>query len=285
MEVRTGAFEVRARGISRFDFRDPYHGALTAGWPLFLTVLFGLELAINLVFAELYLLRPGSIANARPGAFGDAFFFSIETLATVGYGAMSPATLYGHVISTLEIFCGMAFMALATGLTFVRFSRPRAKFLYAETAVVGPINGRPSLMVRVANGRRQVLTNARATLTVMLIERTTEGTSFRRSYDLPLVRSRLPIFGLTWTVMHELGPDSPLHDLDARALAAQDARLLLSVSARDPALAAEVHDTQDYPPAKVLFGMRYADAMVTDENGRTLADLRLISEVEPVAVT
>ncbi|MEO8716510.1 MAG: ion channel [Acetobacteraceae bacterium] len=282
LEVRSGAFEVRGRRFRGFDPRDPYHGALTASWPLFLAILFCLEVGINFVFALLYLARPGSIANAAPGAFGDAFFFSIETLATVGYGAMSPATLYGHVISTLEIFCGMAFTALATGLTFVRFSRPRAKFLYADSAVVTPMNGRPTLMVRIANGRTGTLTDARVTLTVLMAEHSAEGLSFRRNYDLKLVRHRLPLLPLTWTLMHELGPASPLHGLDAAALAAADARLLLTISARDPALAAEVHDARDYPAANILFGMRYADAVVTDAQGRTLADLTLLSEVELV---
>ncbi len=282
MQVRADAFEVRKRGVSRFDFRDPYHGALTASWPLFLAVLLALEVGINFVFAGLYLLRPGSIANAAPGSFADAFFFSIETWATVGYGAMSPATIYGHALATLEIFCGMGTTALATGMTFVRFSRPRHKFLFADNAVIAPMDGRPTLMVRVGHGRSQALTDARASLTAIFSERTAEGTSFRRSYDLPLVRPRFPLFVLTWTVMHELDPASPLHGLDGRALAAQDVRLLLSIAARDPALAADVHAMQDYPADRLLFGMRYVDTMVADPQGRTLMDLTLLSEVEAV---
>lgn len=282
MEVNVGAFEVRRRGIARFDWRDPYHGALTVRWTLFLTGLFCLYLAINLVFAVLYLVRPGSIANAAAGSYADAFFFSIETLATVGYGAMSPATLYGHVISTIEIFCGLAFTALATGMTFVRFSRPRGKFLFADNAVIGPMNGRPTLMIRVAQGRKEPLADARATLSALIAEQTQEGVSFRRNYDLPLVRAHFPLFVLTWTVMHELDESSPLYGMDARALAARDVRLLLSVSARDPALATDVHAYQDYPAEKLLFGMRYVDAMVADERGRTLMDLTLLSEVEAV---
>ena len=227
-------------------------------------------------------MRPGSIANAAAGSYADAFFFSIETLATVGYGAMSPATLYGHVISTIEIFCGLAFTALATGMTFVRFSRPRGKFLFADNAVIGPMNGRPTLMIRVAQGRKEPLADARATLSALIAEQTQEGVSFRRNYDLPLVRAHFPLFVLTWTVMHELDESSPLYGMDARALAARDVRLLLSVSARDPALATDVHAYQDYPAEKLLFGMRYVDAMVADERGRTLMDLTLLSEVEAI---
>lgn len=283
MEVQAAAFEVRGRRGPHVDLRDPYHSALTARWVVFLGAVFALEIGINLIFASLYLARPGSIANARAGSFADAFFFSIETLATVGYGAMSPATLYGHVISTLEIFCGMAFMALATGLTFVRFSRPRAKFHYATHAVVTSMNGQRMLMIRIANGRNDPMIDARATLTVLMAEHTQEGLSFRRNYDLHLLRYRLPLLPLTWTIMHPLDSRSPLHGLDEAGLAARDARLLLTLSARDPALAAEVYGAQDYPTANILFGRRYVDAVVTDAQGRTLADLSLLSEVEPDA--
>src|SRR4029077_5409364 len=124
----------------------------------------GLELGINVIFALLYLARPGCVANMRPGSLSDAFFFSLETLATVGYGTMAPATLYGHAVSAIEIVCGMVFTAIMTGLLFVRFSKPRPKILFADQAVVTSHNGSPALMVRIANGRMTLLTNAPAQL-------------------------------------------------------------------------------------------------------------------------
>jgi hypothetical protein len=117
-------------------------------------------LAINVVFALLYNLGPGNVTNTTPGSFSDLFFFSIETLATVGYGVMAPATLYGHIISAVEIVTGMAFTAIVTGLLFVRFSRPKAKILAAEDAVVTMHNERPTLMLRIINGRVSIMTNA-----------------------------------------------------------------------------------------------------------------------------
>jgi inward rectifier potassium channel len=124
--VRLGSYEFKKRGISRFDMRDPYHFAVALTWPQFLATLLVIYLLVNVAFATLFWLIPGSVANARPSSFSDAFFFSIETLATVGYGEMYPATLYGHVVAATEIVCGLAFTAILTGLTFVRFSRPRA---------------------------------------------------------------------------------------------------------------------------------------------------------------
>src|SRR5271168_1164770 len=144
--VRVGEYVFIKKGISRFDLRDPYHVAVTLSWPQFLIALLGLYLTVNVIFASLYSVVPGSITFARPGNFIDAFFFSFETLATVGYGEMYPHGLYGHMVSCAEIISGLAFTAILTGLTFVRFSRPRAKFVFAESPVVAVHDGIPTLM-------------------------------------------------------------------------------------------------------------------------------------------
>src|ERR1700732_5260423 len=141
--IRFGGFELMQKGASRDDLRDPYHLAVTLSWPRFFRVLLAVDVAINLVFALLYLAVPGSIGNARAGSFADAFFFSLETLATVGYGVMAPASLYGHIVSAAEILCGLVFTAIMTGLIFVRFAKPRAKILFADDAVISH-GARPS---------------------------------------------------------------------------------------------------------------------------------------------
>ena len=283
MSVRVGAFELRKTGAARYDWRDPYHIAVSLSWPGFLLLFVVLELALNLIFASLYLLQPGSVANARPGALSDAFFFSLETLATVGYGAMSPATLYGHIVSAVEIIVGMAFVAIMTGLTFVRFSRPRGKFMWADKAVVTTYNHKPVLMVRLANGRAGTLTDATARLSALIGERTLEGHSYRRVHELTLQKSRLPLFALTWTLMHDIDEASPLRGHTAETLAGTQIRLFVGVAAHDRALAADVSDMRDYGPDDIAFGMRYADAVTTDGQGRTLADLGRLSLLEAEA--
>jgi inward rectifier potassium channel len=160
-------------------------------------------------------------------------FFSIETLATVGYGEMYPATFYGHVVASAEIVYGLAFTAILTGLTFVRFSRPRAKLVFAANPVVAMHNGKPTLMVRIGNGRAGVLADAAAKLNVLLSETTAEGKLFRRAQELRLERAHIPLFPLDWTLMHVLDERSPLHGYDtARAIEA-DARVFLTLEARD----------------------------------------------------
>ncbi len=281
MRVRVGAFELHKRGVHRFDPRDPYHFAVSLSWPQFALLFLCLNLLLNMLFACLYVLQPGSVANARPGTFIDVFFFSMETLATVGYGVMSPATLYGHVISASEIIVGMAFTAIMTGLTFVRFSRGRAKILYAKKAVIANYNGAPTLMIRIANGRTSMMTNAHAQLSALIGEHTQEGQFYRRVRDLQLSRSKLPMFPLTWTLMHEIDATSPLHGWDSEAFAKGLLRLVLAVEVHDLALGATVNDIRDYGGGDIAPGMRYADAVSIDEDGNTIADLGLLSEIEP----
>ena len=279
--VRLGSYEFKKKGVSRFDLRDPYHLAVALTWPQFLAALLALYLSVNVVFAALFWLVPGSVANARPDSFADAFFFGIETLATVGYGEMYPATLYGHVVASAEIVCGLGFTAILTGLTFVRFSRPRAKLVFAANPVVAMHNGKPTLMVRIGNGRAGVLADAAAKLNVLLSETTAEGKLFRRAQELRLERAHIPLFPLDWTLMHVLDERSPLHGYDmARAIEA-DARVFVTLEARDPTLATSVHEIRTYMPEDIRFGMRYTDAVTIAEDGTPVADLTRVGALGP----
>ena len=272
-------------GVSRFDFNDPYHLALTLNWPEFFVVVILADMAINAVFALLYFAVPGCIANLPPDSLLDAFFFSVETLATVGYGVMSPATRYGHVVSTVEIFIGMMFTATMTGLVFVRFSRPRAKIIFADHPVITQQDGRPVLMVRVGNGRVNALSDAMARITVLLMAIAPDGQHFRRALDLKLMRSDLPFFPLTWTLLHELDASSPLHGLTQDSDTIDQLRMMLSITARDPSLGAQVHAAQGYRGTDIAFGMRYADAVTWDGKDTSVADMRKISAMEPEVLT
>ena len=208
--IKIGQLDLGKIGVSRFDLRDPYHLALTIKWPSFVIGVFLLYVAINILFAFLYTIEPDAIGNAHPGSVADAYFFSMETLATVGYGQMYPATRYGHIISATEIMTGMAFTALVTGLIFVRFSKPRPKILYADKLVVTTFNGHPTLMLRVGNGRTNMLTDLNLRLSALMWEDTHEGQRYRRLNDLKVHRNHIPMFALTLTIMHTIDEHSPL---------------------------------------------------------------------------
>jgi len=279
--VRLGAYEFKKVGISRFDVRDPYHLAIALTWPAYLLALLALYLSANLIFAVLFWLVPGSVANARPHSFADALFFSIETIGTVGYGDMYPTTLYGHVIASTELVCGLAFTAILTGLTFVRFSRPRAKLVFAPNPVVAIHNAQPTLMLQVGNGRPSVLTDATAKLNVLLTETAADGRSLRRAQELRLERAHIPLFPLSWTLMHVLDGKSPLHGYDHRRMLDAEARIFVTLEARDPTLATLVHEIHTYAPEDIRFGVRYRDSIAIGDDGLPVLNLRMIGALEP----
>jgi inward rectifier potassium channel len=250
-------------------------------WPQFLAGLLAIYLSVNLVFATLFWLAPTSITNARSGSFADAFFFSIETLATVGYGEMYPATPYARVVAAIEIVCGLGFTAILTGLTFVRFSRPRAKLIFAANPVIAMHHDKPTLMVRIGNGRPAVLTDAMARLNVLLSEIDVDGQVLHRVQELRLERAHLPIFPLFWTLMHVLDERSPLHGYDAMRAIEADAQVFVTIEARDPTLSTTVHDLRNYSAREIRFGMRYADALATATDGTPVLDLTRIGALEP----
>jgi inward rectifier potassium channel len=275
-------FNLWRLGVRRFDLRDPYHLAVSLSWPGFILLMLGVWFTINLFFGVLYVLSPGDVSNAAPGSFADAFFFSIETLATVGYGVMAPVTLYGHILSAAEIVTGTAFTAIVTGLLFVRFSRPKARILYADDAVITTRNGKPALMLRIASGRQSLMTGANARL-FALLEDNAEGGFFRRVHDLRLVQPHLPVFAMPWTLVHVIDESSPLFDHTAETLAATTARIFVTIEARDQALAAVVQDMKVYLPEHLRFGMHFADSVMRDDSGTLTADLTRISLLEPDA--
>jgi inward rectifier potassium channel len=280
MQVRDAPFEVRKRGVARFDLSDPYHLAVTMPWPAFIALAFGSAMALNVIFAALYDLRPDAVQNLEQGDLLRAFFFSLETLATVGYGEMAPASNYGHVVAAIEILFGMAFTAIFTGILFVRFSKPQAKILFATHAVVTPHNGVRTLMIRIANGRMTMLTHASAKLSCILVETTEEGHLMRSFHDMALVRSDMPIFPLTWTLMHPIDEASPFYGMTSQELEDRQGRVFLSVQARDAGLEAMVQDLAGFGHNQILFGKRYSDAITIDENGGATADIARLSLVE-----
>jgi inward rectifier potassium channel len=283
--TRIRAHTIVTHGLPLRVWQDFYHRALTMNWPTFFASLAGLFLLLNTVFASLYMLGRAPIANQSPSGFGGAFFFSVETLATVGYGDMHPQTIYGHLVATLEIFVGMSGIALATGLVFARFSRPRAQIMFSRYAVVHPVDGHMTLMVRTANARQNVISEARARLRLMRIETTSEGYRIRRIRDLQLVRDQHPLFVFGWNLMHVIDEKSPLFGETADSLAAQDAEVLLTIEGSDENTAQTMQARYSWPSTDIRWQHRYVD-VIREEGDVSHVDYALFDEVvpfEPVA--
>jgi inward rectifier potassium channel len=281
--ARAKADRTRAIGSPRPSFGDLYHFALRLPWPRFLLGGLLLYVAANAAFALLYLAQPGAIAQARPGSFADAFFFSVQTIATLGYGVMAPATLYANVVVTVETGVGLMFLAVATGLVFARFSRPTARILFSGVAVVGPYNGRPTLSFRLANQRQNQILEAEVSAVLLRDETTREGTVIRRFYDLKLARTRTPVFALTFSVMHEIDGDSPFWRATAATLEADNAELIVTASGLDETIAQRVHARASYLPHEIQWDRRFVDVIGWTDDGCRVIDYRRFHDTVEVS--
>ena len=280
--VQLGTDELIATDAQPYPWRDPYHAMLTLGWRAFLAVIAGYYLLVNAAFGALYAAQPGSVANLPAGSLGSAFFFSVETFATVGYGVMAPQSTYGHIVATVEIFVGLLSTAVITGLLFVRFSRPRPSVFFSRNLVVSPMDGVPTLTARIGNRRSGLIMHGEIRLVLIAWHRTHEGYEQWRTTELALTRPRPQMLALSLNVMHRIDEASPLHGVIAEALAAMDAQLLLSFTGTDQTLSAPVHAMHAYDPPDVLFGYRFADMLSVDATGRTRIELARLNDVVPV---
>nr|WP_246270224.1 ion channel [Paraburkholderia solisilvae] len=278
--TRIRAHTIVTQGLPLRFWQDIYHRALTMKWPVFFGSLGGLFLVLNTAFASLYMLGDAPIANQYPPGFGGAFFFSVETLATVGYGDMHPQTVYAHLVATLEIFVGMSGIALATGIVFARFSRPRAHIMFARYAVVHPVEGRTTLMVRTANARQNVIAEARARLRLMRLETTAEGYRIRRILDLKLVRDQHPLFMFGWNLMHVIDETSPLFGETAESLAKHHAELLITIEGSDENTAQTMQARYAWPSDDIRWQHRYVD-VIREEGSVTHVDYTYFHDVMP----
>src|ERR1700674_2277395 len=220
--VQLGGREIVTEGLHLNFWADISHRCLTASWPAFIGGAALVFIAFNAVFAFFYWIGNQPISNVPGGAYIDYLYFSIETLSTAGYGDMHPDTHYGHFIATVELFTGIFSMSLMTGVIFARFSRPNARLLFAEHPVISNYEGKPTLMIRFANERQAIISSAVASLWLFKNIVSMEGQSFRRFYELPLVRNEHPALALSWTLYHVLDEESPLYGLDADDLDASN---------------------------------------------------------------
>ena len=191
---------------------------------------------------------------------------------------MHPQTHYGHFIAAVELFTGIFSMSLMTGLIFARFSRPNARLLFADNPVISNHDGKPTLMIRLANERHNIIGNASAKLWLLRNVVTAEGASHRRFYELPLVRSEHPALALSWTLYHTIDENSPLYGQSAEDLDATSVTLSVVVSGYDVVAAQTVHARRSYDHASILFGRSYADILGTQEDGRLRLDYGRFNE-------
>ena len=273
------------KGQDHGRWKDFYHGVLTASWPEFFLWLALFFLTYNIAFALLYMADPHGIAHARPGAFLDAFFFSVQTFGGIGYGAMYPASVYANALVTLESFFGIVNIAIATGLVFARFSRPTARVLFSNVAVITTFEGMPTLMFRAANQRGNQILDANITVSFAREVVTKEGIAMRRFEELKLVRARTPLFALSWTIMHRIDETSPLYGANLDSLIADQVEIVALLSGTDDTLSETIYARQAYRPHQILWNHRFTDVLSVDALGRRVVNLHLFHDTEAETVT
>ncbi len=280
--TRAGRTEFLKINAAVSGWRDSYHWVLSLSWPRFALFLLGSYIVINLLFAALYIVQPNCIADLDPGSFPHAFFFSVETLATVGYGHNYPATVYGHIIVTIEIFLGMIWLAVITGLIFVRFARPTARIVFSNCLVIAPFDGRLSIMYRVANLRHTSMAEAEFRLLYSRDEWVAEGEEIRRFYELKVYPDRMISFPAALIIRHTIDEQSPLYGATRESLEKEDAFLVASTLSLELVMAASVQSAQDYAFEDIRFGERFVDVYTELEDGRLTVDYGRLHETEPV---
>jgi inward rectifier potassium channel len=280
-KLKFSTAEVIVEGLPRRLWHDLYHLSMTITWPRLFGGFASCFVLFNLFFATLYYLAPGSIANLNPPGFAGAFFFSVETLATVGYGDMHPESMYGHSVASVQIFIGTLYLALLTGVVFARFSRPTARFLFADVAVIRPIDGRTTLMFRAANARHNVIVEASARLRLIYDDVTSEGYKLRRIADLKLVREEHPLFVLGWSLMHVIDASSPLAAATPESLAAVQAVFSLTLSGTDETTGQVLVARAEYPSAALRWNHSFRDVLQPGAAGVLRYDYSHFHETTP----
>ena len=258
---------------------DLYHYLLTASWPMLIVLITGFFFLANVLFALGY-YWDGGIENAHSGSFADMFFFSVQTMATIGYGKMEPVTLFSNILVSFEALFGLLGLAMMTGLTFSKFSRPTARVRFSRYAVIGPRDGKTSLLIRMANVRANRIVEAQIHLVFSRMEMTLEGDSIRRFYELPTTRNRSPLFMLSWTAVHPISEDSPFFAQSRESLAHCSPQLVVSITGLDQMFSQTVHARHAYKMEEIVWGARMFDVLKTAPDGTQSVDYSHFDDIE-----
>jgi inward rectifier potassium channel len=279
---RDGTFNVRREGLSVLRSLSLYHHLLTISWTRFFLDVAAFYLVSNLAFAWAYVLCGKDALSGTHGQtvierFLESFFFSVHTLATIGYGSISPHSLAANILVTVEALIGLMGLALVTGILFARFSRPSAQILFSRQAVVAPYRGTSGLMIRLANERTTQLIEVEATVSLSLWL-----AGRRKFYELPLERRKIFFFPLHWVLVHPIDEKSPLWGLSDEALRAAQAEVMVLLTAVEEDFGQTVHARSSYQAEEIVWGARFSDIYLQTEDGRVGIDIGRLHEIERV---
>ena len=283
---RDGSFNVVRAGLGFFESFAPYHLLLTTSWAGFLTAVVVTYFVVNVLFAFAYLAcGPDALVLSGTatlgGRFAQAFFFSVETFATIGYGQIAPNGTAANVVVTVEALVGVMYQALATGLLFARFTRPAASVIFSRTAVVAPYNEGQALMFRIVNRLRNEIIQLEAQVLFSAMAPDGRGGVTRKYTPLALERNKVVFFPLSWTVVHPIDGASPLAGQTPETIAQAHGEILVLLSGIDEALEQTVHARSSYRADEIIWNARFQSMFLElDQQSRVAVDISRVHDVE-----
>ena len=277
-------YEIRVVGDRHAPLRDFYHALLRLPWWATIAAISGAFLVANALFAVVFVVI-GGVTHAAPSSFRDAFFFSVQTMGTIGYGAMFPDSTAANIVVVIESIVSLLLTALSTGLVFAKFSRSTARFVFTRRAVISPVNGVPTLAFRLGNERGNEIVNAQIRLVMVRTEQTPEAGTFYRMLDLRPTRERALSLSRSWNVLHTIDASSPLAGETPASAAAKEIELTVMVIGIDDISMQTVHASHRYYAKDIVWGARMADVLSETPDGHLLLDLAKFHDVEATAPT
>ena len=278
---RDGSFNIRRTGIRNWT---PYMWLVEMSWPSFFGIVFLFYGLVNAFFALLFVLAGVENLNGVNGGgffydFLQAFFFSIQTFTTVGYGYISPQGIPANLIASIDALVGLMAFAIATGLFFARFAKPRAQLLFSQHAIIAPYQNSqlPSFQFRIANRRNNKIIDLTAAVTMTWIE-DLDGQKIRRFRNMELERDSVALLPLNWTIVHPIDDKSPLFRKLPRDLETMNAEFIILVEGFDETFAQQVHASGSYAWREITWSVRF-QPMYHHGRGYTLLELDRIDEV------
>ncbi|HEY6435653.1 MAG TPA: ion channel [Ignavibacteriaceae bacterium] len=282
---KDGSFNIKRTG-GGLSSLNTFHYLINISWTKFLLIVFAGFVCVNLFFAVLYQLAGiENLSNASSSdalqSFLNTFFFSVQTFATVGYGGIHPTGILSNIISSFESMTGILSFALATGLLYGRFSKPSAKIIFSDNAIITPFKDGKALMFRVANSRENILMEMEATAMITYLDKSNNNFT-RKYFPLKLEIKFINFFPLPWTIVHPIDDDSPLNGKTAKDFEELEAELLIMVKGFDDSFSQHVITRSSYKYDEIEWDVKFVRAYATDETGETIVDLGKISETEKV---
>lgn len=281
---RDGTLNIRRQHGKRIRFSDLYYTLLATSWTRFFTFIGLVYLLLNFLFAWIYFAAgPSALQGVDHSSTGtrfvSCFFFSVHTLATIGYGTISPASVLANTVVAMEALIGLLCFAVITGLFFLRFSQVRPRIVFSKIALVSELDGTPCLIFRLSNERLNEISEARVHVVLVQNETSADGQRFRRLHNLKLERDYSPLFALTWTIVHPIDEQSPLRGRDAAALREAGVEIIINVAGVDEVLSQPIHARFSYTADDLVWGGRFADMVSRDTEGRIQVDLAKIDQL------